>query len=338
MESKKQSVQPPFTMVCLRFMPPDDPLGRRGPTLDQFLMIGTIPTNAQPCPYAKKCTYGNKCKYYHPERPNGVRVSVTDRLLKERNNRRNNTPTRPSVFYENNGNGVAEGNGFLSPHNNVGRTQSVNLPPTENDTKRTNDDFYNKFVPVSIPSSFPFPPPAVGAQANGMPFLDNLLPWNSANESHRLAHSSLNRHISAPIYHEHTQQTPMANGCDRSMDDAFARTFSTLEVSGAPELDSCGHNNHFFRNAAESHMFAPSTAVWGESEFSVVPVCTTRFCPPTNSSTHSPSNGREKLQYHLCQLFPETTVLAVMSAHPEENDAQVLCRRILDFQKGFADA
>lgn len=65
-------------------MPPDDPLGRRGPSLDNFL--SRQPARSQenlppPCPYgSKKCTYGNKCKYYHPERGNIPQKSVTDKL------------------------------------------------------------------------------------------------------------------------------------------------------------------------------------------------------------------------------------------------------------------
>ncbi len=56
-----------YTFVKDCFMPPDDPLGRHGPKLDDFLKKGTI---IQPklCPYRKKCTYGTKCKFYHPER------------------------------------------------------------------------------------------------------------------------------------------------------------------------------------------------------------------------------------------------------------------------------
>lgn len=63
-------------------MPPDDPLGRSGPTLDNFLRMQTKKNNtALPCPYGKKCTYGNKCKYNHPERGSMPHKSVTERLV-----------------------------------------------------------------------------------------------------------------------------------------------------------------------------------------------------------------------------------------------------------------
>ncbi len=63
-------------------MPPDDPLGRHGPSLDNFLLKEpTMPEPLPPtCPYAKKCTYGNKCKYYHPERGTQPHKTVTERL------------------------------------------------------------------------------------------------------------------------------------------------------------------------------------------------------------------------------------------------------------------
>ncbi|KAG6799358.1 ribonuclease ZC3H12C isoform X1 [Apis mellifera caucasica] len=71
-----------YTFVNDRFMPPDDPLGRSGPTLDNFLRIFPKKSDpAPPCPYAKKCTYGNKCKFRHPERGPHPQKSVTEKLV-----------------------------------------------------------------------------------------------------------------------------------------------------------------------------------------------------------------------------------------------------------------
>ncbi|CAK6446529.1 unnamed protein product [Pipistrellus nathusii] len=71
-----------FSFVNDRFMPPDDPLGRRGPTLSNFLSRKPRPPEPswQHCPYGKKCTYGIKCKFYHPERPHRAQLAVADEL------------------------------------------------------------------------------------------------------------------------------------------------------------------------------------------------------------------------------------------------------------------
>ncbi|KAM6185243.1 putative ribonuclease ZC3H12D [Rhynchocyon petersi] len=71
-----------FSFVNDRFMPPDDPLGRQGPTLSNFLSREPkLPAPSwQHCPYGKKCTYGNKCKFYHPERPRHAQLTVADEL------------------------------------------------------------------------------------------------------------------------------------------------------------------------------------------------------------------------------------------------------------------
>ncbi|KAJ8385933.1 hypothetical protein AAFF_G00178950 [Aldrovandia affinis] len=70
-----------YTFANDKFMPPDDPLGRNGPTIDNFLRKKPkVPVHKlQHCPYGKKCTYGVKCKFYHPER-NQSQLSVADEL------------------------------------------------------------------------------------------------------------------------------------------------------------------------------------------------------------------------------------------------------------------
>ncbi|RUS90457.1 hypothetical protein EGW08_001798 [Elysia chlorotica] len=74
-----------YTFVGDRFMPPEDPLGRSGPTLDNFLRKVPIDPRPRPqdCPFGKKCTYGNKCRFYHPERGFGHQKLVSEKLKEQ---------------------------------------------------------------------------------------------------------------------------------------------------------------------------------------------------------------------------------------------------------------
>lgn len=78
-----------YSWVNGRFVPPDDPLGRKGPTLDSFLRmpnphsahLNAASRDNRICPYNDKCTYGNKCKYRHPERGSQPVKSISEKLV-----------------------------------------------------------------------------------------------------------------------------------------------------------------------------------------------------------------------------------------------------------------
>ncbi|XP_064202985.1 endoribonuclease ZC3H12A [Anguilla rostrata] len=71
-----------YSFVNDKFMPPDDPLGRHGPSLENFLRKKPLAPEHKrpPCPYGKKCTYGIKCKFYHQDRAHHSQRSLADEL------------------------------------------------------------------------------------------------------------------------------------------------------------------------------------------------------------------------------------------------------------------
>ena len=76
-----------YSFVNDMFMPPDDPLGRSGPNLDEFLKTG--PYKAKICPYKNKCTYGTKCRYFHPETTADTSNNNMDRSFNYLNSKQN---------------------------------------------------------------------------------------------------------------------------------------------------------------------------------------------------------------------------------------------------------
>ncbi|PAV80570.1 hypothetical protein WR25_19112 [Diploscapter pachys] len=303
-----------YSFVDGKFMPPDDPLGRHGPKLDQFLGAQTgISPNIQPCPYAKKCTYGNKCKYYHPERLNGIHVSVTERLMKEKSLKKSlSATTRPSMQFEAMKNAAIMSqpppiNGIplncLPNHNSVGRTQSLNAQLESHLVQQTNQENH-------LPH--PMAPPHHLQLVN---CVTSVPPPSWPYPAQQQMHNRLNvgRNQSFPLSPNSGTGNPMPR--------------PTLPITSVPPPTA---SSAFGETTREGQMYTPSTAVWGESELSVGPLSTANRSMADNSEA-----SRARLQYHLCQLFPEPVVVAIMEAHPNETNSQVLCERILAMRRGF---
>ncbi|XP_072303316.1 endoribonuclease ZC3H12A [Eucyclogobius newberryi] len=69
-----------FSFVNDKFMPPDDPMGRHGPSLDELRLKCPVVQKKQNCPYGRKCTFGIKCRFLHPDRPKQSNQSLADEL------------------------------------------------------------------------------------------------------------------------------------------------------------------------------------------------------------------------------------------------------------------
>ncbi|XP_076827906.1 endoribonuclease ZC3H12A [Brachyhypopomus gauderio] len=110
-----------YSFVNDKFMPPEDPLGRHGPNLDNFLRKKPLlpDQKRQLCPYGKKCTYGIKCKYYHPERTNQSQRSLADQL---RDNARLSSPVHVCSENGRGAGGSHRGPRFYEPGSAPGST------------------------------------------------------------------------------------------------------------------------------------------------------------------------------------------------------------------------
>ncbi|XP_040016791.2 putative ribonuclease ZC3H12D [Gasterosteus aculeatus] len=302
-----------YTFANNKFMPPDDPLGRNGPGIDDFLRkkLWTPDNKLQHCPYGKKCTYGVKCKFYHPERANQSHMSVADELRALRDRAKNFSPSRPAAYQ------------LLHRY-----TSSTPPPPlsVEDQTHRASP--IEQFV---CPS--PEADEAFGSMEGFMSRLyiqdDTYSPshsYSSGVASYSLSHDeyslsgSFGGSTQTPCLGREGYYLPQ-NGslpCQRpacSQCRCCLREMSARHYPHHPAWGSCPtlppHNGERPGRFSEQFMREPS---YGQSH-------SLPRDPWVQGRAKSPcSEQRKGLRSQLSNLFPESTVEQVMNAYPHISD------------------
>ncbi|MCP9257991.1 Bifunctional endoribonuclease and deubiquitinase ZC3H12A [Dirofilaria immitis] len=296
-----------YSFVDGKFMPPDDPLGRHGPKLAQFLTKGNQQFRSQVCPYARRCTYGNKCKYYHPERPNGIHISVTDRLIKEKQRQQflSTYTSQPMTASHESMDYLAFAQRQCLNISNSKKTTIYNdKKPTWTSSNYHQKEATQSFLPFR-PLQFSLPT----IQQTITRFPQNLplsLDWIDQSRNHTCL--TLPNH-SSKIMNPRPSLILMPitkyNSSTKNIPHNYYYNHTTI-----PTI----YSHHSYADLAHPNGISPSK--------------------PTYSRM---INERYQLQNILCQLFPERIVLTVMEAFPNERDPEKLCPLIIaELQKDHA--
>jgi len=279
-------------------MPPDDPLGRSGPTLDVFLRskapgVGLTAVSAETCPYGKKCTYGNKCKFSHPERGLQPVKSVTERLM-EHAQRQGGSAGRQikgkSVSLPLQQSGCGGGKKPLA------RTMS-NVPPA-----------------TVHHSNHPHWGGAAGAWTTTPP-----PPSSSPNSNH-----NNNPYCGRPS----EPSEPDTLDCGSNLHHKLQRQL-TLNPTYDPRLVHLRQSQHCNVTRIASAPPVPMQLHPQQQQpaMNMPPRTVAASCsdPQIFPGYHE---ARQKLYYHLASIFPEEQVSAAMQCCPNETNPQKICAAI----------
>ncbi|KAL7730073.1 hypothetical protein ACLKA6_009355 [Drosophila palustris] len=282
-----------YSFVDDIFMPPDDPLGRSGPTLDMFLRSQAQQKMTDPqqqlCPYGKKCTYGQKCKFRHQTAP----MQLQRLPLQVSHSAPLHSNGGPQL--------VANNNSSSSNHAKLAalaRTKSNTVEKISQQQQQQQQLCHSFNSQLELGSSScdaepsqqlnrhkklqrqaPQPPPSA---------FRLLVPTYSAPQQQQLSNNS-------GYHHQYLQRTPSAPLTDQHQ-------AAKLSLS----LSMPAHNL--------AHLSASDSRINEE----------------LHTAQASREEQRRLLRYHLSSLFPQHQVHAVLQLYPDETDAKTICAAILN--------
>ncbi|EPY77153.1 putative ribonuclease ZC3H12C [Camelus ferus] len=227
-----------YSFVNDKFMPPDDPLGRHGPSLDNFLRKKPIVPEhkKQPCPYGKKCTYGHKCKYYHPERGSQPQRSVADELRAMSRNTAAKTASEGGLVKSNSVPCSTKADSTSDAKRGAPKRQSDPSIRTQGyqdleEKLPTKNKLETRSVPslVSIPAASPAKPQSTTSLSNGLPSGVHFPPQDQRPQGQYPPMMMATKTHGTPMPYE---QYPK---CDSPVDVGYysmLNAYSALSISG----------------------------------------------------------------------------------------------------------
>lgn len=324
-----------YSFVNDRFMPPDDPLGRSGPTLDNFLRFQPHPP--PPCPYGKKCTYGNKCKFHHPERGPLPHKSVTERLVEHAQRQlqargRDQSPANQvkgkslSLPLSNTCAGPGAG-GPMAAASDCAEVRKTPLSRTKSNVVVGESqggggglDTYR-----SPPPGYPMYATTAGGAA---PWMHAAQPQSRGDGLHRKLQRQLTLNpVCDPRLYQ--MQRYMSQQClpHEQQQQHVAPHPNVTRIASAPPAHP-PHAPHPTPLMPPAPAAILSSASDPQLNLSAPPPPLAWSVPPP-PHPHPAEEARRRLHYHLASLFPEEQVQTVLQLYPNETNPQKICAAIL---------